>query len=169
MGGGHKYDYPPLLAPGRHYLTLAQIERMCVIPFKTSKTREKLFYALDEMVQQFLREDMRCDFLIDGSFFTEKVDPSDVDIAVRIDVDFHATMNASQSILVDAANEMDYITGIDSYVYVSFPRDHVLFDTDANERETWAEQYGWEHSEQWLKGIAVLMLGETDVGIRIRR
>ena len=142
---------------------------MCVTPFKTSTTREKLFYALEEMVQQFLREEMRCEFLIDGSFFTEKVDPGDVDIAVRIDVDFQEVMNASQGILVDAANDAHYIGGLDSYVYVAFPRDHVLYDTEANERETWAEQYGWEHSEQWLKGIAVLTLGETDVGIRIRR
>jgi hypothetical protein len=169
VAGGSKYDHPPLLAPGRHPLSVAEIERLCVFPFSTSKSRQKLFYAFEEMVQQFLRERMCCDFLINGSFLTQKIDPSDVDIAVRVDVDFHDSMTASQHVLVDAANNEGYISGIDSYVYVSYPRDHVLYDTNANERETWAEQWGLEHSEQWLKGMAVLRLGETDVGLRIRR
>lgn len=33
----------------------------------------------------------------------------------------------------------------------------------------WSEQYGREHNGEYLKGIAVLRVGETNVGLRIRR
>jgi hypothetical protein len=169
MAGGFKYDHPPLLGPGRHCLSLSDIEHLCVKDFQASSTRQKLFDSLGKMVNDFNGLNIPCDMLLDGSFFTEKIDPKDVDVAVRIDVDFHDTLNQIQNNLIDLANTESYIDGIDSYVYVAYPRDHPLYNSGIDEKETWAEMWGCEHSKKWLKGLAILRLGESDVGLRIRR
>jgi hypothetical protein len=45
-----KYDHPPLLAPGRHYMCVAEIEALCVRQFTDAAAhacRAKLFYSFD--------------------------------------------------------------------------------------------------------------------------
>ena len=108
--------------------------------------------------------------LIDGSFLTEKETPSDVDVAVRLDAEFVETMNAEQRELIDRVNQPEplYVDGVDGFAWVNYAREHDLFGSDVDERETWAEQYGIEHSKFWLKGMVVLTIGETDVGLRVR-
>jgi hypothetical protein len=48
--GALKFDYSPLLAPGRHGMTLATIETLCVLPFegRARAQRERLFYSLED-------------------------------------------------------------------------------------------------------------------------
>jgi hypothetical protein len=48
--GEFKYDHLPLLAPGRHYMSLPEIEALCVHRFDgvARTVRERLFYALDD-------------------------------------------------------------------------------------------------------------------------
>ena len=169
MGAGLKFDHQPLLAAGRHYLDLSELQRIGVYAFAERAKRERLYYALEELVQRFLREGIPCEMWIDGSFLTEKPEPDDIDVAVKIDLDVSENLNASQRLLVDDANEAEYIQGIDSFVFVSYPRGHDLYGSDLDERETWAEQFGMEHAQVWCKGLAVLRLGETSVGLRIRR
>lgn len=169
MGAGYKFDHAPLLAPGRHYMDLMGVKRMCLDPFPGSPTRRSLYYAFEELLQRFLVEKIPCEFWVDGSFLTQKIDPQDVDVAIKIDHDVTSSLTASQRLLVDDANEAEFIKGIDSYVFVALPRHHEHFGTALDERETWAEQFGLEHSERWCKGLAVLRLGETSVGLRIRR
>jgi hypothetical protein len=168
MGFGYKYDFKPLLAPGRHFMTLCDIERLCVTSFiaEARSCREKLYYALEEFVQMFIREKIPCEILVDGSFMTEKPLPDDVDVAALIDAKFADNMSSSQKDLAFTANEPDFIDGVDSFVDVTYPCDHEYYRT---ETKTWAEQFGIEHGETWLKGVAVLRIWETNVGLRIRR
>jgi hypothetical protein len=72
----HKFDHPPLLAPGRHFMTLS----LCVYRFhgQARQRREKLFYALEELAQELLRVKLSCIAFADGSFLSEKPDPGDV-------------------------------------------------------------------------------------------
>lgn len=137
--------------------------------FDDRRVREPLYYQFEEAVQEFNRAGIPCEFWLDGSFVTRKVDPKDVDVAIKIDVDVSDRLSDAQMALIERANSEDFLHGIDSYVFVSYPRDHHLFSSAAHERETWAEQWGLEHSEQWLKGMLVMRLGETSVGLRIRR
>ena len=119
----------------------------------------------------FTQHSIPCEMLIDGSFLTEKLRPSDIDVAVRLELDVADGLTSEQRDLIDKVNADDelFIDEVDGFVYISYPRDHVLFGSDVDERETWAEQYGIEHSKIWLKGMAVIRIGETDVGLRIRR
>lgn len=175
MGAGNglmgllKYDYPPLLAPGRHFLCLSDIEELCVSRFTESDRayREKLFYSFEDFYQRLLVAKIPCDVVVDGSFVTEKPRQIDVDVKVYIDYDAHCNLDSEQQMLVDSINEEIYIDLVDSTAYIRYPREHECFGTGLDLGNQ-SEDYGLEHSETWLKGYAVLMLWETDVGIRIR-
>lgn len=118
---GHKFDYPPLLAPGRHVMTLAEIEAICVHRFNGAarSKREKLFYGLEELVQNLLQVGLKCSAFVDGSFLTEKQDPDDVDVLINIDLDVMQNLTVEQRILVDAINQLQYIINIDSWAATS--------------------------------------------------
>src|SRR4051812_27561577 len=127
MGLRYKYDHPPLLAPGRHYLSLLELYELCVTAFPGNRDCEYKFRKVEEMVQQFLVEKIPCEMWVDGSFLTAKPDPDDVDIVVRLDFDVADNLTSGQRNLIDAANDLGYIDGIDSFVFVTYPRDHPLF------------------------------------------
>jgi hypothetical protein len=171
---GYKFDYPPLLAPGRHYLSLAEICALCMSPFPGNPVRKRLCRALEEFVSAFIAENISCDMLVDGSFLTEHPSPNDVDVAVELDVQLSESLSTSQRRLVNAVNGGEYIDGIDGFVYVLYPRGHELFGYERvlggflDDGMTWAESYQMQHSGTWLKGVAVCRVLETDVGLRIR-
>jgi hypothetical protein len=166
---GYKYDHAPLLAPGRHCLKVPDVFRICVEPFKgpARDHREKLFYSFEEIVQRILQARICCDLVVNGSFFTEKEMPDDVDIKVYIDVTTHALLDAAQMAVYDSLNENHYVPYIDSSAWVTYPRGHPDFQTALDLGNT-SEDYGLEHIRLWLKGYGVLMLWETNVGLRIR-
>lgn len=85
--GAYKFDHPPLLAPGRHFMTLPEIYELCVRRFEYRERREGLFFALAAFVHRFREADIPREMFIDGSFLTKKQDPSDVDVAVELDHD----------------------------------------------------------------------------------
>jgi hypothetical protein len=168
--GQYKYDHPPLLAPGRHYLTLSEIEALCVFPFAgPSRTRrEHLFYALEEFVQRYLVERLPCEIFLDGSFLTEKPEPDDVDVTVSIELSVALNFNPGQRKLVDATNGQVLVNSVDSIAMVRYPRGHPYFGS-AGDLGNAGELYGLEHSREWLKGYVTLRVWETDVGNRICR
>ncbi|RYH61662.1 MAG: hypothetical protein EON54_09895 [Alcaligenaceae bacterium] len=166
---GHKFDHTPLLAPGRHFMTLAEIEGLCVTAFTGAARacREKLFYALEGVVQNLLTAKVPCQIYADGSFFTEKPEPQDVDIIVAVDTSVMDKLTEDQFLAVEALNGEPAV-GVDSLAITSYPRDHEHrgYGLDC---DTLVEGYGVEHSGAWLKGFAVVRLWETDVGNRICR
>jgi hypothetical protein len=111
----HKFDHPPLLAPGRHFMTLREIESLCVHRFhgQARQRREKLSYALEELAQELLRVKLSCIAFVDGSFLSEKPDPGDVDVLVNIDDDVMQNLLPEQRILIDALNLEHYIAFVD--------------------------------------------------------
>jgi hypothetical protein len=166
-----KYDHPPLLAPGRHYLSLADIESLCVHPFTGSarSCRERLFYALEGFIQSLLQAVIRCDAFIDGSFLTKKPEPDDVDVIVLVEHGIHITLSEDQKQVLDAINnEPHFAVGVDGFALTAYPRDHEYFGT-ALDGGNPGEIYGLEHSREWLKGYVVIRLWETDVRNRICR
>ena len=77
-----KFDHLPLLAPERYLLSFQEIESLCVRPFtgQTRTRRERLFYALEEIIQQILTVKFgSSEVFVDGSYFTVKPQPGDVD------------------------------------------------------------------------------------------
>ncbi|WP_156467669.1 hypothetical protein [Methylobacterium sp. Leaf91] len=165
---GTKRDFHPLLAPGRHETWLFQVHWLCVLPFDKSTVREELFQKFCRFVQAFVDLGINCTMLINGSFRTDEPNNLDVDVAVVLDQDVAESLNAEQEELINLINDNNFIDKIDGFVETEFPIGHPFFRANGNE-VLWSEQYGREHLGAWLKGIAVLRIGETDVGLRIRR
>jgi hypothetical protein len=149
-------------------MTLAEVERLCVSRFERRDPRERLFYALEEFVQNFLREQIPCEIFVDGSFLTHKPDPDDVDVAVELEPDVANSLTKSQRQLIDSANSESYIAGVESFVETRWPIGHLQYELNRDEM-TWGSHFGREHFGGWLKGTAVLRLGETSVGLWVRR
>lgn len=165
-----KVDWPPLLAPGRHYKTLSEIRDLCVDGFTGAAfaVREKLFHSFEQVFQDLLLANIACQIRVDGSFVTEKPEPGDVDVIVAIDLDVMDLLSDQQRSVVDNINSYDDYYKLDISAYTAYPRGHPffggLFDAD-----TVTSDYGIENGEAFLKGIAVMRLWETDVGVRINR
>jgi len=146
---------------------LAHIEALCVTPYTgpARLRRERLFYALEGVVQDLLNAHIRCDVFADGSFFTEKPEPDDIDIIVSIEIDVFEGLDEPQLLLIETLNT-GQIALVDSIAVTTYPREHPYrgFGLDL---ESLIEGYGLEHAQVYLKGYAVLKLWETDVGNRI--
>ena len=79
-----KTEFSPLLPEGLHPKTLDEVEMICVHGFHLSTTRSIIMDGLRLMVQKLEQAGIQGDLWINGSFLTVKIDPEDVDIALRI-------------------------------------------------------------------------------------
>ena len=109
---------------------------------------------------------MWCELWVNGSFLTEKPEPSDLDVIVKFDYDVTLNLTADQKTLVDNLGEGAYNKRIDSWTFTCIPRGHSEFDVGSEDRAEWARLYNVEHGDFWLKGVAVIRVGENDVGLR---
>ncbi len=167
MGYKYKFDHPPLLPPGRHPMSLARLRELTVTPFPETSSRHAIFAEFEGLVARLTSGGLRCEILCNGSFVTEASDPRDIDVVVRIDHDFAEGMTEDQVAFVDALNDDLEEHVLDTFAEVAYPVGHPAFG--AEEGISWEAHYGLEHGQKWLKGLAVLKLGETDVGLRLRR
>jgi len=74
-----KADFPPLLAPGIHALTLAELQAIAVTPFLADARRALLFASFQQWVQKLQSLHVQAILWIDGSFLTSKYGPDDID------------------------------------------------------------------------------------------
>lgn len=167
MGYKYKFDHPPLLPPGRHPMSLDDLRELTVTPFPETSSRHAIFAAFEALLGDLCRGGIRCEILCNGSFVTEAADPRDIDVVVRIDHDFVELMTDDQGMFFDALNDDLEERLVDTFAEVAYPIGHPEFG--AEEGISWEAHYGLEHGQKWLKGVAVLKLGETDVGLRLRR
>lgn len=168
MGVGKKFDYPPLLAPGRHTLSLSEIKAKCADAFPNSARRRHLLQCLEKFVQAYLTSGICCEIWLDGSFLTTKPDPSDLDVTVILDADVPDLLTEEQQRLIDDTSQSRFADDVDSFAFAKRRRDDPYFgDESLDAAYSWGQQYGLECSENWLKGFVVIKLRETNVGLRI--
>ncbi|MFJ2329549.1 DUF6932 family protein [Pseudomonas sp. NPDC087690] len=74
-----KTDFPALLAPGMHPLTLESLHELAVAPFPNDSRRAELYDKLRLWTNALHVSGVRGTLWLDGSFLTEKVGPSDID------------------------------------------------------------------------------------------
>lgn len=167
MGYRYKFDHPPLLPPGRHPMTLSELRRLTVDNFTADSPRRGIFAKFEDLVKQLEARAFRCEILCNGSFVTNALEPGDIDVVVRIDHDFADQLDDEQAAFFDALNDdlADHV--VDSFAEVSYPYGHPSYGQE--EGPSWEAHYGLEHGQVWLKGVAVVKVGETDVGLRLRR
>lgn len=74
-----KPDYPSLLSPGVHQLTLPELHELAVKPFSGDIKRASLFHKLSLWEGEVKLSGIQGVMWIDGSFLTQKPGPEDID------------------------------------------------------------------------------------------
>lgn len=153
-----KAAYQPLLPPGRHPMSMHAIRALCVTPFDASSSRHYLFAELERLVDSLIGVGVACELWVDGSFFTKKPEPSDIDLTVNVCADHMNTLHMStQNFLLSIKGRGTYSSKLDAYCLLTFLREdprNKAFDRS----EYWAEKWGvgWD---RYLKGYAVIKIG----------
>jgi hypothetical protein len=74
-----KADFSPLLTPGIHALSLAELQAIAVTPFLADARRALLFASFKQWTQKLQSLHVQAILWIDGSFLTSKDGPEDID------------------------------------------------------------------------------------------
>lgn len=74
-----KPDFPALLGPGIHPMSLQALHALAVAPFPADPKRAELFDKLTTWASAIQAAGISGQLWLDGSFLTEKPDPSDID------------------------------------------------------------------------------------------
>ena len=164
MGIGKKPDFPPILGPGRHKMTVQQLKALCCDGFPTDARRQTLFQKFEEFIQEYLVSSIVCELWINGSFLTKKENPSDVDVTAIIEPDIFAALSPSQTALITRTGDGHYGPDVDAFAWPRLPLGHPDYDDELlHPALTWHEQYAIENSGEWLKGFAVIELRKRNV------
>jgi hypothetical protein len=144
-------DYDPLLPPGLHDVTEAELDNHFLSAFAESVTRPELIMGLRAFIAALRRVGVTCEIWIDGSFCTKKVDPNDVDLVV-----FAAMRDIDQ---LDPAKQQFFSGLIDRLSARRKFGCDVLFAVteDINSRSYWRGWYGFDRLER-PKGIAKMVV-----------
>lgn len=141
-----------------------QVEATCVASFPLSGSRAPLFAGLRAIADRLAAGGIAGELWVDGSFLTQKMEPGDVDIVLRVEEDFLNATSPSQQSLLDwfgSANEAAREQrkkqfGCDSYVFCELPEGHPYYP-GRSLFEYWKTQFGRDR-EQTPKGIAVVLI-----------
>jgi hypothetical protein len=85
MGSPLDPDFPALLPPGFVDITEADLEPRFVAPFPGSRTRQELVERFRAFTTFLRRLGLTGTMWLNGSFFTEKPHPDDIDLVLLID------------------------------------------------------------------------------------
>ena len=155
-----KEDFPPLLGPGFHVKTMAELRAMCVDAFPLSITRGAIMAGFERFVAMLNAENIRGDIWVNGSFTTQKIDPEDVDVVLRVDVEFYENGTLEQKELMDRIGVEDFKSShsCHAFIFYEFPAGDSLQGFGEWMRAYWIRQFGFSRGME-LKGLAVLTLG----------
>jgi hypothetical protein len=115
--------------------------------------------GLEQVVFQLNKSGLALEVWVDGSFSTEKLNPEDSDIAIRVNgAQYDAATPAAKAPLVWASKmDLKPTHKCDSYVFSEYPAGHPLWDYGQWRRAYWLTKFGYDRAEQ-PKGLAVIKL-----------
>lgn len=163
-----KLAYPPLLAPGRHVMSLSELKALTVTAFPSSTERPRMFAELERLAGDIEARQLVGELWVDGSFLTQKIspEPDDIDVSFMIDI---ANLedrdpDAKQFVMHTLNAGKQYSHLLDTYICISFPRGDPR--RGQYTPDYWAQKWGvgWD---DYLKGFAVVKFGECDVWFRL--
>jgi hypothetical protein len=140
-------SYTPLFPPGIHDIVETEFDNRFVSGFPTSSTRKRLSKGLCEYIEALRPIGVGFELWIDGSFTTDKADPSDVDLILFASKSDLAGLSADcktmlRGLLDKASSKSKY--GCD--VYFAHSEDTPL-------RSYWRGWFGFDRDEK-PKGLA---------------
>ncbi|MBI5190351.1 MAG: hypothetical protein HZA22_06725 [Nitrospirae bacterium] len=145
-------EYNPLLTPGFHDIPTDDLEQVFVAPFPDPTHRSYLVERLKVLLSIVNDVGIAFEIWIDGSFTTEKPQPSDIDIAFFFDPqEVNDLPKDKLDILMDVFSnptQTKYRYKCDVY----FVPNNAI-----NDRSYWRGWFGFSRNEQ-PKGIARIIL-----------
>jgi hypothetical protein len=151
-----KPDYPALLPPGIHKLTMQDVFDLAVKPFTTDPQRSVLFENLRLWEAEVKNSGLSGVMWIDGSFLTQKLGPGDIDCVMWnphwIDAasDTPANRQALQRLFDHSTAKTLY--GLDFYLETP-PVDNLV-----HREAYWKGFLGYCHDRVTAKGFAEIQL-----------
>lgn len=144
-------DHPPLLPPGIHDVSTADLNNHFLSAFAQSSTRRGLIDGLQLFIGELRQIPVTFEMWLDGSFVTEKLDPNDIDLVVFADPFALNTL--------DSQNQSKLTGLFDRQTSRSIFGCDVLFSPlgDENMRSYWRGWYGFDRNEN-PKGLARIVV-----------
>jgi hypothetical protein len=110
--------------------------------------------GLEEVIKELNRMQVPAEIWIDGSFLTEKIDPEDVDIVLRIESHVYDNGTAEQQQIIDwVAGNLKASHHCDSYVFYEYPDTHPAHAVGEWMHAYWLRQFGFSRADDF-KGMA---------------
>lgn len=151
-----KPDFPALLLPGMQPCTLSGVHSLAVAPYPNDAKRAYLYQQLCAWVSELQALGVKGTLWMDGSFMTEKPDPSDIDCVLWFPAWASGRAQPSQLELSRVQKLLDKpyaekAYGIDLYVENPDASDpQAVFNREAY----WRGVLGFGHDRMTAKGFA---------------
>jgi hypothetical protein len=155
-------DFPALLTPGLHPMTLIDLRQLCVDQFGRSKRRPIIFQGLNDFFTMLSQSRISGTAWIDGSFLTHKPEPNDCDLVVamdgaRFEVSAPEVQIAVERCFDTAKAWVKKTYHCDAYLRFEYPALHLVHASGLQARTYWQNHFGRDRSAN-PKGIAVVEL-----------
>jgi hypothetical protein len=155
MPGIASPDFPPLLLPGRHVMTLPELRKLCVDAIPLSGSRDLLMRSVEALCTTVSTALISSEIWVDGSFLTQKMNPADVDLVVVVQAASWPGTGQQRHVLSRIAKKDFNAPMCDSYLLVEYPTSHVNHGMSEIMRAYWIKQFCFNRSEE-MKGLAVI-------------
>lgn len=123
-----------------------------------STTRRGIWEGFQKVVVRLNEAKVTGEIWIDGSFVTEKIDPSDIDYLLCVQADLYDGDAGKRAVINWASSPEIYEShSCDAYRLVEYNRKHPLFRVSDAERGSWQDTFG-KSLRGVQKGMALLKL-----------
>jgi hypothetical protein len=151
-------EFTPLLEIGRHEMSVGELRKLCVDSFPLSATRPLVMGGLEKVISRLRNDNVDGEVWVNGSFLTEKVNPNDVDIVLRISADLYENGTITQRRAIDWLNsDLKSAYYCYSFFFLEWPEGNSKYWLGEYMHSYWMKQFGFSRGEE-IKGIAVINL-----------
>lgn len=151
----NKEEFPPLLNAGFHSMSLGELRQLCVDNFPRSVRRPQIMAGLEKVLTILSQTGLQAEAWVDGSFLTQKSEPDDSDIVIRVTGSAEAAASDEQIAVVEWINATDLKTPFlcHAFAFVEYENGHPLSGVGEWCRAYWIRQFGFSRENE-MKGLA---------------
>ncbi|GAA4465512.1 hypothetical protein GCM10023189_46230 [Nibrella saemangeumensis] len=143
-------EYPPLLTDGFQYITVTDIDRLMVKPFRQAR-RYEIAEGLKLLIEEISQLGLSGEVWVDGSFATRKPIPNDVDVVFLFDRDAVESLEGSNALRFRKLLLNRQVTLLHYHVDVYF-----IDKNNQLDRAKWQRVFGMNRTKTETKGIFVI-------------
>ena len=154
-------DLPPLLPPGIHQIAMDWLQVSCVDAFPLSRTRPQILAGFNRIIEKLQSLNIPCHLIVDGSFLTEEIEPSDIDFVICVTPEFYESCNDEQLAYLDWIRDSFDIRqthACDCYLCVEYPADHPAWFQGIQDRTLWVNLFSTSVVHKQVRGVGDIEL-----------